>query len=94
MLAFHELEYCHTGSVIYSTIMSVLEEYEIIDKLFSISFHNALANTTEIDMFLQNISTLTPSHSSKNVYVRCVCHIINLIVQVGMTYMNYYLEQN
>lgn len=46
MFAFHELEYRHTGSVIYSTIMSVLEEYEIIDKLFSISFDNTLANTT------------------------------------------------
>ena len=72
MFAFHELEYRHTGSVIYSTIMSVLEEYEIIDKLFSISFHNALANTTEIDMFLQNISTLTPPHSS-NFFLCEIC---------------------
>jgi len=78
LLAFRELEYPHTGSVIYAAIMSVLREYEITDKLFSISFDNASANTTTIDMFLRNISTLMPARGSKFFHVRCVCHIINL----------------
>lgn len=62
--------------------MSVLKEYEITNKLFSISFDNASANTAAIDMFLWNIFTLTLARGSKCFHVRCVCHIINLIVQV------------
>ena len=93
LLAFRELEYPHTGSVIYAAIMYVLRKYEITDKLFSISFDNAFANTIVIDMFLRNISTLTPAHGSKFFHVRCVCYIINLIVQAGMTHINHYLEK-
>ena len=80
LLAFHELEYPHIGSIIYSIIMSVLREYEITDKFFRISFDNASVNTTTIDMFLQNISTLTLAHDSKCFHVKCVCHILDLIV--------------
>jgi len=65
LLAFRELEYPHTSSVIYAAI----------------------------DMFLQNISTLMPARGSKFFHVRCVCHIINLIVQAGMTHINHYLEK-
>ena len=74
LLAFRELEYPHTGSVIYAAIMSVLREYEITDKLFSISFDNASANTAAIDMFLRNISTLMPARGSKFFHVRCVSY--------------------
>ena len=74
LLAFHELEYPHTGSVIYAALMSVLREYEITDKLFSISFDNASANIVAIDMFLRNISTLTPTRGSKFFHVRCVSY--------------------
>ena len=55
LLAFRELEYPHIGSVIYAAIISVLREYEVTDKLFRISFDNASANITAIDIFLQNI---------------------------------------
>ena len=94
LIAFCELEYPQTGSVIYAAIMSVLREYEITDKLFSISFDNASTNTAAIDMFLRNISALTPARGSNFFNVRCVYHIINLIVQAGMTHINHYLEKN
>ncbi|GAY57751.1 hypothetical protein CUMW_181840 [Citrus unshiu] len=93
LLAFRESEYPHTGSIIYAAIMSVLREYEITDKLFSILFDNASANTAAIDMMLRNISTLMLARGSKFFHVRCVCHIINLIVQAGMTHINHYLEK-
>lgn len=73
--------------------MLVSREHEITDKFFSISFDNAWGNTTTIDIFLWNISTLILTPNSKFSHVICICHITNIIVQAVITHINRYLEK-
>lgn len=88
LLAFYEFEYPHIDSHnVY------FKKYEITDKQFSISFYNVLVDTAAIDIFLQNSSALTPIRGSNFFHVRCVFHIINLIVQASIILMNPYLEK-
>lgn len=44
-------------------------------------------------IYFCEIFLLIPTSSSKFSHVRCVCHITNLIVQVGITHINRYLEK-
>ncbi|KAG5557536.1 hypothetical protein RHGRI_007693 [Rhododendron griersonianum] len=81
IIAFRLMEYPHNAMNIFQCIMGVFREFEIVDKVFSITFDNHSANTSSIDLFQQN---LTISHAGQFFHVRCVCHIINLVVQDGL----------
>ncbi|KAK1272218.1 hypothetical protein QJS04_geneDACA020942 [Acorus gramineus] len=75
MLAFRPLTFPHTGTVIYQAIMDIFREYNITEKILSITFDNASNNVSAILKF-------------KEFYdCKCVCHIINLIVQDGLTHI-------
>ena len=64
--------------------MTILQEYGIQNDLFNITFDNVKNNTTAIELFNQQLKSLI----GNNVYpVRCVCHIINLIIQDGLKYL-------
>ena len=60
---------------------SVFREYDIQNKIFNITFDNTSNNTSVIDLFKR---TIREGPLSKIFHVRCVCHIINLIVQDGL----------
>ncbi|XP_058192137.1 zinc finger BED domain-containing protein RICESLEEPER 2-like [Rhododendron vialii] len=47
----------------------LMEEFEIVDKVFSITFDNHSANTSSIDLFKQNLTTL---HAGQFFHVRCL----------------------
>jgi hypothetical protein len=89
------IEVRHTGENIAERIDVVVEEYYLIDKIFSVTLDNASSNSKAMD-------TLTPlfagylghypspeSHDPNRrnytlMHQRCACHIINLIVKSGM----------
>ncbi|KAG5516263.1 hypothetical protein RHGRI_037083 [Rhododendron griersonianum] len=81
IIAFRLMEYPHNAMNIFQCIMGVFREFEIVDKVFSITFDNHYANTSSIELFKQN---LTISHAGQFFHVRCVCHIINLVVSDGL----------
>ncbi|KAG5531327.1 hypothetical protein RHGRI_026069 [Rhododendron griersonianum] len=81
IIAFRLVEYPHNSTTIFQTVYGVFTEYNLADKVFSITFDNHSANTASIDMFLDNLS---PIHGGKLFHMRCVCHIINLVVQDGL----------
>ena len=68
---------------------SVFREYNVQKKNFSITFDNASNNTSAIDLFIR---TVRRGPLNEIFYVRCVCHIINLIVQDGLTLINPSIE--
>ena len=61
--------------------MSVLQKYNIQNNIFSITFNNETNNTAAIELFNQQLKTPIDNDLF---YIRCVCHIINLIVKDGL----------
>lgn len=86
LLDFISLEGSHTASLIVSKLTDVLQDYNISDKIISLTTDNGsnmlacgreLANELEIEFF-----NLTFSHN------RCAAHIINLAVKAGMKHLD------
>ncbi|KAK0604709.1 hypothetical protein LWI29_018579 [Acer saccharum] len=81
ILGFRPMDYAHTAENIFNVILSVLETYEITNRILSITLDNASANTSSIALFVdRNI----PQDGGYFFHQRCACHIINLVVQAGL----------
>jgi hypothetical protein len=62
-------------------VLSIIEEYQCRDNLFSISFDNA-SNCNAAIRLLTN--TLKPIMDGAFFHTKCACYILNLIVKAGM----------
>ena len=93
----------HTGENIAERIACVIEEYGLIDKVFSITLNNASSNARAMSTltpllagYLGADPSPEPADPSKVYYSlvhqRCACHIINLIVKSGLKRFKPYLE--
>ena len=89
VLGFRIIYHPHDGPAIYESMTSVFREYNVQNKIFSITFDNASNNTSAIDLFTR---TVRGGPLNEIFHVRCVCHIINLIVQDGLTLINPSIE--
>ena len=79
ILDFGNIEFPHNAIAIFIFIMSVLQKYGIKNDIFSITFDNAI-NNTAAELFNRQLKTPV----GKNLFhVRCVYHIINLIIKDG-----------
>jgi hypothetical protein len=97
------IEVKHSGENIADRIASVVDEFGLMDKIFSVSLDNASANTRAHEI-LQPVffgylgSYPAPTRENPNkvkyllVHQRCACHIINLIVKTGFKRVKTYLE--
>ncbi|KAJ6804882.1 zinc finger BED domain-containing protein RICESLEEPER 2 [Iris pallida] len=83
------LEFPHTGSIIASAIIEHVREYDIHQKIFSVSFDNASNNTSAISS-LQLL--FQPILEGRLMHVRCACHIINLVVKECLDYFSSHLD--
>ena len=68
--------------------MEIFKFYNIEDKVLTITFDNALANNAAINMFKANLKT---RYGGEFFHQHCACHIINLVVQVGIEYITSHL---
>ncbi|WVZ58765.1 hypothetical protein U9M48_008997 [Paspalum notatum var. saurae] len=89
ILTVRLIDCSHSGSNIAERISTVLGEYGLIDKVFSITLDNASSNTTAMD-------TLKPLLSGYVgpllMHQRCGCHIINLFVKSAFDVLKLYLD--
>lgn len=81
IIAFRVFDERHTADNIFKLIKIILEEYNLTNKIFSISFDNASANTASVFDLINNCS---PILGGKYFHVRCICHVLNLCVQDGL----------
>ena len=81
ILGFHKILHPRDGPSIYDSLTSVFREYGIQSKIFSINFDNASNNKNVINLFVR---TIREGPLSEIFHVRCIFHIINLIVQDGL----------
>ena len=55
------IESSHTGENITECIIKVIEEFELSEKIFSITLDNASANTSAMNVLKPLLSTYAPS---------------------------------
>ena len=89
VLGFRIIYHLHDGSAIHESMTSVFRKYNIENNIFSITFDNASNNTSVIDLF---IKIVRGGPVNEIFHVRCVCHIINLIVQECLTLISPSIE--
>ena len=82
-------EHPHSGFVIYNALTAICREYGINNNIISICFDNASNNNVAIG-YLKN--TFKRSLDGILFHCRCSYHVINLIVQDGVTHIREYLE--
>lgn len=81
----------HKGETIAAVLESCLQEWGI-DKLLTITVDNASANDVAIRDLIRRVTSWgNPNvimHGGRNLQMRCVAHILNLIVNDGLSVMN------
>lgn len=103
VIGFRLIEVKHSGENIAERIACVVEEFGLIDKVFSITLDNASSNAKAMDTLIPMFAGyLGPDPSPEPVmpsrrkygliHQRCACHIINLIVKSGLKRFKPYLE--
>lgn len=85
LIAFQAFDVEPNETNISNQINIVLNEYGLVQKIFSVSFDNASVNTTSL---LSLNQTCHPLLGGKFFYVRCICHMINLFAQDAITVLN------
>jgi hypothetical protein len=75
------IDVSHNAENIAERIASIVVDLGLTDKVFSITSDNAAANTTAIN---QLNPILSGYDGSLFLHQRCTCHIINLIVKIGL----------
>jgi hypothetical protein len=79
----------HSGEAIAKHILEVVPDFNMEGKILSITLDNALANTTAIQILTPKLQSFINGYI---IHQRCVCHIINLVVQDGIIVINKYLD--
>ena len=90
----------HSGENISASIASVVEEYGLVDKIFSITLDNASSNAKAMETLTPMFAGYLgcdpapddPAPGYSLVHQRCACHIINLIVKSGLKRIKPYIE--
>ena len=87
------IEVSHSGVNIATRIAAVVEEYCLIDKIFSVTLDNASSNARAMNSLTPMFAGyLGPDPSHSLVHQRCACHVINLIVKSGLKRLKPYTE--
>ncbi|XP_066341330.1 zinc finger BED domain-containing protein RICESLEEPER 2-like [Miscanthus floridulus] len=80
----------HNAENIAERVASVLAEYGILNKVFSITLDNASANKNAMD----KLKPILKEYLGSDLFLhqRCACHIINLIVKEALAAVNPLIE--
>lgn len=85
IIGFKLINVSHNAENIAESIIKVVEDFGLTDKIFSITLDNAAANTKAMEILTPLFNTYAQSFL---LHQRCACHIINLIVKSGLKRLN------
>jgi hypothetical protein len=92
IISFKDVMYPHTKEAIEEALSRCLADWGIKRKLFTITLDNVANNTGAVTTFLE-----TQDHGllldGAHFHIRCCAHILNLVVQDGMTHMRDVIEK-
>ncbi|KAL2924175.1 putative AC transposase, partial [Bienertia sinuspersici] len=85
ILNFRRFPPPHDGESIFQFVKSLLNEWDIEKKVFSITLDNASANDKMVEKLRKDVHSSSPLPlDGKYFHIRCAAHILNLIVQKGL----------
>ena len=90
VVSFIAIEESHTGINVANLIVEELGQLKIDQRIFTISLDNASNNNVAVDFLKRNLSL--PCHGEL-FHVRCICHILNLIVQSAFSEIKPMIEK-
>ncbi|KAL4556692.1 hypothetical protein LXL04_034848 [Taraxacum kok-saghyz] len=83
----------HRGLEISDNLYNCLKDWRIENKIFTISFDNASNNDSAVKILSETFSMVKKLPcGGKLFHVRCCAHILNLMVQDGLSRINYIIE--
>jgi galactitol-specific phosphotransferase system IIB component len=84
IISFKEVKYPHSGFAVEEALESCLTEWGIRNKVFTLTLDNAGNNNAACDMFIA-AHKYELMLDSVHFHVRCCAHILNILVQDGMS---------
>ncbi|KAL5726719.1 hypothetical protein ACHQM5_009733 [Ranunculus cassubicifolius] len=85
VLCFSYMPAPHSGIAICEKIYSLITEWGIEKKIFSITLDNATSNLTFVNLLRSQLNLQNALLcGGEYFHIRCCCHIINLVVQFGL----------
>nr|GEV08917.1 hypothetical protein [Tanacetum cinerariifolium] len=81
VISFEEFPSPHTGHALFKMLIKVLTNFNLEDKVMSVTLDNASNNTSAMDKLKLKYD---PQMGDRFYQSRCVAHIINLVVQAGL----------
>ena len=90
VLGLRLIDVSHNAENIAERVASVLAEYGILNKVFSVTLDNASANKNAMD----KLKPILKEYLGSDLFLhqRCACHIINLIVKEALAAVNPLIE--
>ena len=82
IIAFQAFDFPHSGHQISNIIYQTACNFGIQNKIMSITFDNASNNNVAVGLLKDSFN---PILNGRLLHIRCACHILNLLVQSGMT---------
>ncbi|CAM8918367.1 unnamed protein product [Rhodiola kirilowii] len=91
ILSFKMVEYPHTGDSLASHMYEELIAWHLHDKVFTLTLDNASSNDVLVSRLASHL--MLTNVSNQLLHVRCTCHILNLIVQDGLSVLSPSIEK-
>ncbi|KAL9667011.1 hypothetical protein QQ045_001356 [Rhodiola kirilowii] len=91
ILSFKMIEYPHSGEILAQHINEELIAWHIQHKVFSITLDNASNNDSLVNLLPEYL--MLADVSKQLFHIRCCAHILNLIVQDGLSTLSVPIEK-
>uniref|UniRef100_A0ACD5TPM0 Uncharacterized protein n=1 Tax=Avena sativa TaxID=4498 RepID=A0ACD5TPM0_AVESA len=89
IIKFNTLETPHTGLSMFNMVLKCIRGLNFEDKVFSITLDNASNNGRMVKLFRENLVARNMLlWQGKFLHQQCVAHILNLVCQVGIEYLD------
>ncbi|CAL5076589.1 unnamed protein product [Urochloa decumbens] len=87
IIAFKQISFPHTSYAVQDGITSCLMEWELVDKMFTLTLDNASVNTKATKNMRDALGDQM-FFGGEHLHVRCAAHVLNIMVQAGLKIFN------
>jgi hypothetical protein len=89
IIKFNALETPHTGLSMFNMVLKCIRELNFEDKVFAVTLDNASNNGRMVKMLRENlVAKKMLLGDGKFMHQRCAAHILNLVCQAGIDYLD------